>query len=399
MPDFTSRDLGGVNDVVRLRLGGDDLLIAESYDVRMSWFRQPAVFALRTGWGGTALDLIDKYPPNTPFALIVNDQVQFTGRIDAVNAEQSAGATEVTFHGRDDLAALHDSMADAERSFDNASYEELVNDLLTDAGIDEYTLIFQNDNNRTRKTGIDLSATGTGKKVFGRAASRASSKKKKAGQLKVGESRYGFAKKELDKSGLFLFAAAADASGNPVFVMTEPNTVQEPMARILRRRGQTRDQVNVISASFKNDTSKRYSEYVVFGRAGDNKNGQQPVVGRYIDNEMRGYGFSPKRKRTARIDTVQSSSEAQILAWRMRADDRRDSYNITYTVSGHTVPALNGRTVKDRAVWCVDTTIEVIDDEYGINETMWCTDVNFKRDGGGTTTILSLVSAEDWVAP
>ena len=47
MPEFTSRDLGGVNDVVELRLNGETLLIAESYDVRMSFFRQPSVFALR----------------------------------------------------------------------------------------------------------------------------------------------------------------------------------------------------------------------------------------------------------------------------------------------------------------------------------------------------------------
>src|SRR5512139_3362717 len=116
MPPFTSDDLGAVNDKVTLRLGGEEVLIAESYDVRMSWFRQPSVFALRTGWGGTTLDLLDKYPPNTPFELSIGGRVQYTGRIDAVNAEQGSGATEVTFHGRDDLAWLHDAYATADRS-------------------------------------------------------------------------------------------------------------------------------------------------------------------------------------------------------------------------------------------------------------------------------------------
>ena len=71
-------------------------------------------------------------------------RTQFTGRIDAVNAEQSVGGTEVTFHGRDDLALLHDSLASADRSFDDAAYDDLVTYCLTDAGIAEYTLFFTN---------------------------------------------------------------------------------------------------------------------------------------------------------------------------------------------------------------------------------------------------------------
>ena len=45
------------------------------------------------------------------------------------------------------------------------------------------------------------------------------------------------------------------------------------MYRVIRRRGLLRNEVNVISASKKNDISKRATEYTVYGRAGDNKTG------------------------------------------------------------------------------------------------------------------------------
>ena len=399
MPEFTSRDLGGVNDEVTLRLNGETLLVAESYDVRMSFFRQPSVFALRTGWGGTALDLMERYPPNSKFELIIAGQTQFTGRIDAVNAEQSTGGTEVTFHGRDDLALLHDSFASVDRSFDDASYDDLVSWCLSDAGITDYTLIFENENNRARKTGVSIS-TPTNRKVFGRASTRGRAKKKKAGQLKVAQQLFSFCKQELDQGGLFLFAAA-DTGDGPVFVLTEPNTEQPATYQLVRRRGLLRNAVNVVSASFKNDVSKRYTEYVVHGRGGDRKSGQQPVTGTFIDNEMLvTYGFARgQRRKTSRADSIQNLTEANNLAWRMRADDRREGFNVTYTVSGHTIPALNGRTANDRAVWAFDTVVDVVDDEYGIYGPMYVQDVQFTRDSGGTRTTLSLFDAADWVAP
>jgi len=83
----------------------------------------------------------------------------------------------------------------------------------------------------------------------------------------------------------------------------------------------------------------------------------------------------------------------------MRADDRRDSWNLSYAVSGHTVPALNGRTVNDRAVWSPDTTVQVDDDEYGIYGTFYISDVQYQRDGSGTRTMLTLIDPADWVPP
>ena len=112
------------------------------------------------------------------------------------------------------------------------------------------------------------------------------------------------------------------------------------------------------------------------------------------------YGFTRgQKRRVARVDSIQNIAEAKTLAWRMRADDRREGYNVTYVVSGHTVPALSGRGANDRAVWCCDTIVDVIDDEYGIQGPMYLEGVQFQRDGGGTRTTLSLIDPADWVAP
>jgi len=391
MPPFTSNDLGGVNDKVTLRLNGQEVLIAETYSVQMSWFRKPNIFALRTGWGGTTTELLDKYPPNTRFELLIADRVQFTGRIDEIDAEQSTGATEVTFKGRDDMAALHDSMAIADRSFDGDSYDDVVSKMLTSSGYKDFTLIFENDGNRDRQTGLTLQAA-TGKKVFGK--TRATTKQKNAGQIKVGDQNYGFIKKELDRAGLFLFAAA-DTGNGPEFIIAEPNGDQSPMARIVRRRGLLRNAVNVTRASFKNDTSKRYCKAVIYGRGGDPKTGQQPVSGSFIDNEMLGWGFPPERVYSMRADKVSNAAQAEYMARKTIAEQRRDGWSLQYSLSGHTVPALNGRTSKDRAVWAVDTIVEVDDDEYGIAEKLWISDVAFTRDEGGTRTDLTFMRPGD----
>lgn len=394
MPPFTSDDLGAVNDKVTLRLNGEELLVAESYDVRMSFFRQPSVFALRTGWGGTTQDLLRRYPPNSPFELHIGGRKQFTGRIYGVNCEQSTGATEVTFHGRDDLAPLHDAYAVKDVSYDNQTYVEMLTSVLTQAGYGDYTLLFDDTANRTARTGV--TASGGGRLAFGRP--RANRPQKKAGQLKAGEKLYDFYRKQIDRGGLFLLAGIAD-NDVPTLILTEPVTDTPPMYRILRRRGQLRNQVNVTQASFQNDGAKRYVEYVVHGRATDQKTGQKPVLGSFLDEAMLAAGFPRERVFVIRDDTVSTSEQADNLAWRTRSEHRREGRVLNYSVSGHSVPALTGRTSNDRAAWAVNTIVEVVDEEFGLQENMWITDVQFQRDAGGTRTNLTMVSAEDWVPP
>jgi prophage tail gpP-like protein len=109
------------------------------------------------------------------------------------------------------------------------------------------------------------------------------------------------------------------------------------------------------------------------------------------------YGFPRSRAATQRVDTVSTADQAEFLARKMIADQRREGWSLSYTVTGHTVPALNGRTASDRAVWCVDSCVEVDDNEYGIAETLWISDVTLRRDGSGTYTDLTFCRLTDLV--
>lgn len=377
---FTSDDLGAVNDTVVLKLNGEDVLIAESYEVKMGWLTQPGAFSIRLGWGGTAGDLAEKYPPNTPFELYIAGALQFTGRTDGYMLRRDTGATEVTIRGRDDLAPLHDARSTVERSFDNDTYHDLVLKALDAANVTDFTLIDESDPTRNRRSNVDIPTT---RKVFGRSIG----KRKAKAQIKLGDSWYSFLKQELDRAGLFLFA-----DKNNTFVIAEPRTDLPAVARILNRRGLTRNLVNVVQADHRFETTHRFSECVVTGRGGNGgKLGQPSATGRYVDNEMTQIGYN--RPLAIRQDKVSSNEQAAFVARRRIAESRREDWQLNYVVSGHTIPSL---IANKRAVWAVDTVVEVVDDEFYLYGKYWVESVTFRRNPS-TTTEINLMRVEDVV--
>jgi hypothetical protein len=90
--DFT----GGASDEVTLKLNGKDVLIAESYDTRQSYFEQPASFSITVGSGDSAKSFLEKYGPNSDFELRVGDALQFKGVTDAIEANGNGSATTIT---------------------------------------------------------------------------------------------------------------------------------------------------------------------------------------------------------------------------------------------------------------------------------------------------------------
>jgi hypothetical protein len=61
------------------------------------------------------------------------------------------------------------------------------------------------------------------------------------------------------------------------------------------------------------------------------------------------------------------------MARRKIAECRRAGWRLSYPVSGHTVAAIGG----GRAVWAPDTTVEVIDEELGLQGVMYLESVTF----------------------
>jgi prophage tail gpP-like protein len=438
---------GKPNDRVRLELDDTLALMLQNYEVSQRFLTVPSAFAARLGDGSTVIEVITSYPPNTKYALYVGDVPQHTGIIDGYSTDDGGGGTVVTFMGRDYLAPMHDAHAIVDKSFGDLTYRELVETCLELSGITEYTLFPSNDANRlvqgglgpsntkkpisTERVGVTVVAAGgtnnlPGSPAFEQAQAKAKAASKAIGesitvvvggptsvddqiaaavkaaatknratsstakklQIKVGETFYGFLKKECDRAGLFLFAAVEPNT----FVLTEPNAKQAPRYQLRRTRSLNRNEVNVLSHRHKNDTAQRHAKYVVHGRGGGGKGGREKVRGEFIDEEMVALGFS---KAWAREDQdAKSSAQAEYYARRACAEARRQGWELVYTVEGHSAVSLVGG---GRAVWAVDTVVDVRDDELGIYGPHWIEGVTFRGTKDGTTTELTLMRPEDLV--
>lgn len=383
MPIGDSDDLGGLKDAVTLTLGGKEVLIAESYEVRQSFFTQPASFALTLGSGATAKDIIKLAPANTEFSLAIAGKTQFVGRTDGPSAHQSGGATAIQIKGRDNLAPLHDSHVRADTSFTAASFEDLVKKVFEKIPIVGYSLFTDNSANRSRKAGVTVQQTGVPDYLEGVLTSIPT---KTSIQAKVGERWQHYLAREFELAGLFLFAGA-----DGTFVLTAPNAKQRPTYRISRQAGALRNVVNVTAYSFKDETTPRFSECIVLIKGSSGAAGRTKSAGRYVDQEMVDLGYDrPLIKKSKRAS---SPKEAEFLARKWIAAANRAGHQLQYTLAGHTVPSLFGGA---RAVWSVDTIVDVQDDELGISAPYWISDVTFRRQPQ-TATEITLVRPRDLI--
>lgn len=393
MASFELDSFGRVDDRVRLVVGNEEILIAESYEVAVGVMTQPAAFSLRTGHGGVARDLLERFSPGRAFELRIGDVRQAVGRIDDPEADSSDGATTVSVRGRDILATLHDADITADRSFRDATFAQLVEAALKDVGLAYVPVVSSNAANREGRAGVKVRAkapkpepsrrtveeiiAGTGQPV-----APAAGPAYYAVQARAGETWFGFLKRYLDRAGLFLWAAADGA-----LVLAEPTVEQAPVARLVRRRGAVWNEVNVLRASYRNATSPRISRAIVYGRGGGFKFGRSKARVEVEDPEMVAYGIH--RPRVIRDENVRTEAQAEHFARRAIAESARAGWQLRYTVAGHTTPAIGG----GRAVWTPDTMVEVEDDEIGIHGAFYLESCVYRR-GPETTTELTLMRPE-----
>lgn len=381
MASFGSDARGGIDDRVRITLGGEDLLIAESYTVRQSFLTQPSTFSIRLGHADVVAKLLAKYPPNTPYKLYIGDVLQQSGRVDDIEASGSSGGSSVTISGRDGMALLVDACVRADRSYTSESYADVVRSVLTEVVGPESVLVFTNQTNRSVQAGTTVTQSDL---PIDPVAIPTSAAKERPMRAKAGQRWYQFLKDQLDRAGLFLFCAA-----NGDYVLTAPNAAQPPITRIVRRRGQHGDIANIISYRYRNATSSRYSTALIHGCGGGLKAGRQKTKGLFDDTEMIGYGFD--RPLVLRDKKSSTAGHAEALAHRKIAESRRAGWNLTYTLAGHTAPKLNS---VDRVVWAVDTVVEVDDQEIGLYSTDWVESAEFTR-GPETRTTITLMRPDD----
>lgn len=379
-------DIGGAKDEVVLRLAGEDVVIAESYDIDCSFLTQPAAFAIHLGSDVTAREIAEAYPPRTPFEIRINGRTVQSGLVDGT--EISGPPTSVTIHGRDYLQVIHDAFVRQEKTFTNATFAQLVEGALKDVGYPKATLVFTNTSNRKAITGGNVNLYSEPKfTAEDRIDSVGGGKLFRTPQSKLGEKWYDFLKRHLDRVGLFLWNSGQLDAGQPVFVISEPNPKQAPLYRILNRRGE-RGEVSVLKYQRGNDAKPRYSDVAVYARGGGKSFGRGKAKGLYADTEMEALGY--ERSLTIRDADCVNEKQAVYLARRKLAETRRAGKTVSYTVAGHTTTSLRG----ERVVWAVDTMVDVDDDETGIHQAMWIEGVHFSRSGS-TSTTLKLMFPED----
>lgn len=395
MAEFLSDTIGDLDDRVRLVLGADEIVIAESWDVQEGILSQPCSWSIRLGWGDVARDILARYKKRDPFKLFVGGALQASGRIDAIGAQQPPGSgMTVTIRGRDALAPLQDAFVRETKKIPDISYRNLVLEALHAAKIDtgpgDSRLVSTNAANRNVKTGVQVQTVtirtadefialpGSGTLSVGTV--------QKEIEAKLNETWHAFVRRYTDRAGLFLWATADGG-----FFLGSPSIQQGPTYRLVRRRGQPVQQgANVVGVDFEDDATHRHSEAIIYGRGGGRKHGRSKSKGGFIDSEMAALGYD--QAIVYRDVQVQDGAEAAFFARRRLSEERRNGYRLEYTIAGHRLPRYGS--AQERAVVTVDTVIDVQDEELGIAGTFYIETVRRQR-APQTTTTMRLMRTED----
>jgi prophage tail gpP-like protein len=379
------------DDRVTLRANGQEIVIAESWDVQESMFHTPAAWTLRLGSSENAAEILKRFPKGATYQLAVAGILQMTGTLDGRHCGGGSGATQVTLKGRDILAKLHDTGTELNRSFRDDTYSELVSWAIEQAGLDPKLLsLAGNFKNRKLKAGIpitELQAT-----VFTDVVNQETTAKKgetvgnivhQDHQSRIDESLLTFCRRLLDRAGVLLWASADGG-----FLLGLPNASQKPAYRIVRRikkSGSVFEGGTVVDYDFTDDATNRHARVAVYGKHGGRHAGRGHAKGAYVDEELVNAPNIGYRNVICYRDVdVQSEAQAEFYAARKLAEERRDGWQLSYTLSGLTMPAIGSGY---RAIPTIDTTVEVIDEVLDLEGVFYVESVRRQRDPQTTTTL------------
>lgn len=422
-------EIGAGEEAVTIELNGEVVAICTEYDIRQSILTVPSSFNVTVEGGDLATELLKRFPPRTPFRLLIGDRVQFAGWTDGNETGSPSGGTEVSIHGRDHLAPLVDAFVETEKSFTEQAMVDIVDAAIV-AGYPEGerpALIFDNELNRQKlsggkpkrtkklKVGEALLRAKLGQqfdtilgfaafkdsigsdtaKAFGlppkkleeaieEAVQTAPAQQQKTVQAKVGKQWYsGVIKPELDRMGACLWA---DCTGDSL-IISAPNPNQTPLYKIERFAGQVTGQVK--DHRFRSTAAGRYARVDVHIRTGGGKGGRGRGLGSWVDDEMVAWGYT--RVLSIADSKATSQQQATEFARRKVAECRRSGWSLQYKLAGLTTPSLQGNT---RVIWAPDTVVLVEDEELGLSGPFWIEAVEQSRRPETTTTV-SLMRPED----
>lgn len=430
-------------DEIVLRLTGQNVTRrCKDYTVKTSVFSQPCTFTVHLGEQVSAVDILSKHKPGDPFELRIQrltlgetslydiDEPLQTGRLDAVDVPDTQETT-IEIRGRDTIAALFDSYFKQEAAFTEATYYDLTVKQLEAVGfipasdwlftgevgrekaitnkgggvrlepkpaaeedrVDEF-LVWKPNSGGTgasmQRVTIPIpKATTPSKDAQGVMVEAATGGQPeitlKTLKARVGQQRYAWLKEQYKRVGLFLWATPAGQ-----FILSTPNSSQEPAFRLQRLRDGTPGDNNILSGGRRNDTVRRYSHTLVYGRAGGGADGRRRIVGEFVDEEMVEWGLI--KQISYEEQDVKTQKAADTLARRYGLEARRSSRSLVYTVPGHTAPSLiqPGQSFP----YYVNTMAHVVDQKYGIDGVYYVSEVEFRRQPQ-STSVITLLWPED----
>jgi hypothetical protein len=392
------------DDKFRLLVDGKDTPIVSTYSANAGVFEVPAQFEMSVGHTGLLTELLHNYCEYTPFELFVNDVKVMEGEIDELTGPQG-NATQLKIVGLDRLARLTSTELDSDRSFAEVSFADLTEIALAEVGLRNVSVVSSNLANRkaiTGKSKVTETVKPTEESTETELAETVQKRTKTVLNslvIEAGTTWWDFLSTQYARGGLFLWA---DVFGG--FVLGQPNGKQEPICRLIRRRGGSGEAGEVTflgQPEFRRCTRQRYSEFHVQGRKGSGADGRGFAQDTVFDPEMiallnpleadRANGGKRKKVKIYRDDKIKAPAQATFLALRKMAESRRNGLSLSYNVSGHTVSAISGG---GRLVWQPDTVVHVVDEELGIDGPMYLESCSYAR-APKSTTRLSLMRCED----
>lgn len=369
---------------VQLTIAGQEIGYIQSYDVQVGVFAQPATFTITCGWGQSAGKLIQNVTPYLPFKLRVGEKPCFSGRIGKISVREGEG-TEVVISGKDNLGDLFRYKVDRDLKFTKTTYVGLLRDVLTQIGVspqiilgDAASIANKRAGAPVRRYGIVLNPVTDEFEIKESISSINSSV-----VARLGDTFYTFLKTYFDRASLFLWSGT-----DGEFILSRPNTKQESIYQIVRNRDQNSlaNRVNAKLVEYTQDIEDRHSQIRINARVGSAKSGRTTFIGSVTDEEILSYGL--KNFRSVRDKNSNNPKQADDMAKRILAEERRKGTRLIYVVAGHRTKSLKGGEV----IYTPDTMINVKDEELNIDEPWYIEDCRYQRNGNsGTTTQLTLV--------
>lgn len=388
-------DLGSQDDRVSVWIDGEQVQHYLGYTFRRAILTQPSSFSLKFGSGDLAPKLLAKLRPGLEVSLRVGPTKLFSGVLEDPGTSYQS-ATEVTGEGRDWLSFLCNNDVADERQLGSPTYFELTRKVMDLCGLEEHALF--GDNNAARKAASRVASKVSPPKQavetveLPRPGNQGAKIQYQTIKCELGQSWFDLLVSQFKRVGLYLWC-----TGEGDFVLGRPTIPLEPIYRIQDYVGMSRTETNIISGSLTSKTSGRHAHCKVYGRGYPDKKGIRPVHGEWTDNEMLQLGYTNWRViHDSDASTVQ---DCEYIAKRILAEERRQNRTLTYTMSGHTTPWIDGNAM---AIWTPDTSVFVDSDrlafpgeeETGIHEVMYIESVEFSRQPQ-TQTVLRLMRADD----